>query len=182
MDRSSVETNIQTAVEKLLHHDLYLLTHDVSERAITHKIAEYLQPLFRNSNRNNNYDVDCEFNRQIGDELGDEPKNIFVCRVKYESIFGSLNQELQNVFIESELIERIISPDIIIHERGVNSKNLCIIEVKKVGNNSQWDNLKLEAYTDRSENTLHYQHGFHLILHRDGRFELKLYENGKLIR
>lgn len=39
--------------------DRYLLEHDVNEKAMTHKVAEYLQTSF------SDYNVDCEYNRNM---------------------------------------------------------------------------------------------------------------------
>jgi len=56
---------LNRALGALVIRDRYLLERDVSERAITHKLAEYLQDEFPNWN------VDCEYNRD-----GHEPKRL----------------------------------------------------------------------------------------------------------
>lgn len=80
----------------------------MNEPAISHKLAQYLQPRF------NDYHVDCEYNRNVESE--DLRKKIY----------------LAGQSSSSGMTVRNIVPDIIIHERGVNSKNLCIIEIKKI--------------------------------------------------
>lgn len=47
------------SVNYLLKNDIFLLENNVSERAITHKLAEYLQKEFPE------WHVDCEYNRDI---------------------------------------------------------------------------------------------------------------------
>src|SRR4051794_23576172 len=48
---------LQDCLDELFEKDLWLLQNDVSERAITHKLAEYLQFRFPKMY------VDCEYNR-----------------------------------------------------------------------------------------------------------------------
>lgn len=111
------------AVVHLLNRDAYLIVHDVHERAITHKLAEYLQPLFPGWN------VDCEYNRNMH-----EPKRVHLPQPddpdarRYVSIY----------------------PDIIVHQRGSNDRNLLIVEAKKAVDGrfdgEERDRRKLEAY------------------------------------
>ncbi len=58
---------IKKGLDTLLTHDKHLLVHNVSERAITHKLAEHYQVFFHEWN------VDCEYNRNL-----DGPKEIFI--------------------------------------------------------------------------------------------------------
>ena len=55
--RQEVEAIVVASLRELLQDDASLLQYDVSERAITHKLAEYLQYRF------GDYHVDCEYNR-----------------------------------------------------------------------------------------------------------------------
>jgi hypothetical protein len=54
---AAVAQKVSEAVERLLAHDADLLILDVSERAITGKLAGYLRSLFPE------WHVDCEYNR-----------------------------------------------------------------------------------------------------------------------
>lgn len=49
-----IEKIVQNCLEELFENDLVLLQNDVSERAITYKLAEYLQ------NQIPDLNVDCE--------------------------------------------------------------------------------------------------------------------------
>lgn len=95
-------------LEEVLHQvvnlDGYLFINDLHERTITHKIAEYLQPLFHEWN------VDLEYNRD-----GHNTKRVNLNQVPDASWDAG-----SNVF-----------PDIIVHHRGNNENNLLIIEAKK---------------------------------------------------
>jgi hypothetical protein len=64
-DFQSVRHNINIALQVLYKDDHILITNNTSERAITHKLAEYIQPLFQS------WHVDCEYNR-----LRQKPKAI----------------------------------------------------------------------------------------------------------
>jgi len=59
-------TQVKQSLDLFLTRDRYLLQHDVSERAITHKVAEAIQSVF---GLVNSYDVDCEYNRVGLDQI-----------------------------------------------------------------------------------------------------------------
>lgn len=61
------DLRLHQALNVLLRADGYLLANNLSERSITHKLAEHLQNLFFEWN------VDCEFNRNL-----DLPKEILI--------------------------------------------------------------------------------------------------------
>lgn len=58
---------VQQGLEALLRFDGYLLAHNLSERTLTHKLAEHYQNLFHE------WSVDCEYNRNLG-----APKKIII--------------------------------------------------------------------------------------------------------
>lgn len=55
------QSRIQLGLDILLRQDAYLLKNITSERSITHKLGEHYQFVF------NEWNVDCEFNRNLGD-------------------------------------------------------------------------------------------------------------------
>jgi hypothetical protein len=57
---------VQEALNRLFAHDAFLLTNDVSEWAVAHRLAVYLEQLLPGWN------VDCEYNRQGQDR---DPKS-----------------------------------------------------------------------------------------------------------
>jgi hypothetical protein len=61
MEQYDVSKKIHKALEILYERDNYLLMHDANEVSISHKLACYLQYLFKD------YDVDIEFNRNLDD-------------------------------------------------------------------------------------------------------------------
>ncbi|WNM18866.1 hypothetical protein [Flavobacterium capsici] len=158
MENEIILKNVESAINILLRDDNWLLKKDLSERSISHKLAEYLQPLFKD------YNVDCEYNGDIDRENHQERelgrKRISTLRQNLQH-YNLLTKENENE-AEKELIERLVYPDIIIHRRGSNAHNLCIIEVKK--STSQvpfhYDQIKLKAYTTKNYRNLNYQIGY----------------------
>jgi hypothetical protein len=104
---------LDLATKKFIDNDKFLLSVEANERSLTHKFAEYLQPLV------GMYSVDCEYNRN-GD--GNDPKEI-----------GEINFVLgsDGTTTTSDTEAKTVYPDIIIHERGEGGKNLLVIEAKK---------------------------------------------------
>lgn len=142
--RSELELLLKQCLCELLHRDELLLVNDVSERAIAHKLAEYLQK------RIWWLDVDCEYNRDAT-RGPREPKAIW----EYEKTALRDLEELVNSHKEDKTVfdklERIrVYPDIIVHRRGSNDKNLLVIELKKKPNKVDFDHEKLLAFTSQT--------------------------------
>ena len=117
IDPCDLDHRVSKAIDRLLEKDDYLLRHDANERSITHRLACYLQEKFPE------YDVDCEYNKDCESEDG--IKKLSTERRKNGSVY----------------------PDIIVHKRGTNSKNLLVIEAKKTnGGNGNSDRKKLLGY------------------------------------
>jgi hypothetical protein len=153
MDRKKIEEILRKCIGQLLSRDVLLIENDVSERAITHKLAEYLQLQIPELN------VDCEYNRNVMKGLY-EPKAIFVLK-------DTTRARLTAQVALDELLELSVYPDIIVHRRGTNDENLLIVEVKK--QNSRIDQghdlSKLAAFTENSEkNSYHYRFGVFILL------------------
>jgi hypothetical protein len=152
MEDDRIMLLLRRALDTLLIRDNWLIENDLCERCITHKLAEYLQSRFQD------YNVDCEYNGDIDRE--DSRKRI-------EVVDGHLDFMQNGNPIEGEIQELSVFPDIIIHKRGTNESNLCIIEVKKANNprRLRFDRLKVQAYTsDYYGNNLNYQLGVLIIV------------------
>lgn len=153
MQDNEIDSLVQQAAALVLQNDLWLLSNDTSEQSISHKIAFYLQPLF------NDYNVDCEYNGDFDKQ--NNKKSISVLKMDLEQI-GLLRSKEAND-LEKEFTERAVFPDIIVHRRGTNNDNLCIVEVKKSTSkvSYDYDYIKLRSYTSsNNDNTLKYQLGF----------------------
>jgi len=156
-----IKNKLRSAINKLFEKDKFLLNYDVNERSITHKLAEYLEEEFKE------YDVDCEYNRDINDTK--RLKN-FIDKIDADDTEGIT-----------------VFPDIIIHKRGTHL-NLIAIEVKKDNarfNSSaaQFDKEKLSNFTYQSGN-FKYEFGFFILLPTCGHqkpVKITLFRNGKEI-
>lgn len=73
---------IMLGLKCLLTKDRYLLANNLGERTLTHKLAEHYQSLF------NEWDVDSEYNRNLGD-----PKDV---EFKPEEILELMADKLEN--------------------------------------------------------------------------------------
>jgi len=158
-----IKEKVKIALGMLLENDAFLLEHDVNERSISHKLAEYLQQLFPD------YHVDCEYNWQIDDPYN---KEIFLTPEEERYFYPKTNEEKikdQNA--------HTVYPDIIIHRRGHNEDNLLIIEMKKTSNKDERarerDKLKLGKYKDKFD----YEYILLLDIPTNGEFNLKAYRD-----
>jgi len=59
MNESEIINGIKSALEKLKENDKFLLETHQYERTITHKLAEYMEPFFKE------FDVDVEWNKGL---------------------------------------------------------------------------------------------------------------------
>ncbi len=86
------------------------------------------------------------------------------------------------------VVEKSVLPDIIVHHRGQNNKNLLIIEVKKSTSSvsEEYDIEKLKCYTELSnQNNLKYKYGvfikFYTCKSRYQAPDIKYFEKGREI-
>jgi hypothetical protein len=118
----AINSRVQRAVKDLLKNDGCLLRNDLNERAITHRLAAYLQQEFTG------WKVDCEYNRNH-----DDPKKLYL--------------PSRNSLSSDDTHARTVFPDIIVHHRNTD-ENLLVIEVKKsTGRKPEdFDKQKLRAF------------------------------------
>ncbi len=58
MEVANIKEKVNIALDILYSNDYYLIENNLHEQSISHKLAEYLQILFKE------YNIDCEFNRR----------------------------------------------------------------------------------------------------------------------
>lgn len=119
--KDQIEKALNEALHMLLERDADILRVDINERTISHRLAGYLEPFFKNWN------VDCEYNRNH-----DDPKRLKIPRRNVRSD----DTQASTVF-----------PDMIIHKRGTD-ENLLVIEMKKTSSQEKddFDLQKLNAF------------------------------------
>lgn len=135
MNRDQLDAIMRTSLQELYDQDGQILAQDVGERAICGRLFRLMEPKFPH------YNVDIEYNRK---GLGLEPKDI----------------EMPDE--NGDLTTNRVFPDIIVHERGHNFRNLLVVEVKKSTNavGDEHDHTKLQALCWQ----LRYQNGLFLRL------------------
>ena len=126
--KDEFERIIKCCLQKLRRLDKYLLDINVNERTITHKLAQYLEEYIPE------FDVDCEYNRFEHDDT--------------DGIVKRLDLPKDNINWD-DTDAKIIFPDIIVHKRGTQGKNILVIEVKKTSSSIPeiFDRNKLIAFT-----------------------------------
>jgi hypothetical protein len=137
MTREEATALVCQSIDDLVAREPQLLDLDVSERALSHHlalcIAHRVSPPFC---------VDCEYNRHHRD-----PKR--------------LNLPPREA-LDREIRATTVFPDIIVHQRGTDAHNLVVLELKKPGEATDYDELKLLAFLRE----LGYRHAGHIILGR----------------
>jgi len=128
--KTEILKKLRSAIRTLFKQDAFLLEHNANERAVSHKLAEYLQQQFPD------YNVDCEYNRDGSD-------------IKKLDGFREC---------ESNKTDRVL-PDILVHIRGHDEDNLIVIEIKTNLNNESCDTKKLELFT-KQDGSYKYDYGF----------------------
>ena len=140
MTNKMILFKLKRALKNFYKKESLLVKYKVAERALTHKLAEYLQKLFHD------YDVDCEYNK-VGN--GD-PKRIDLLMKAQQDCPQDCNKCTAN--------KCVVFPDIIVHKRG-RDENILVIEAKTAwsGQSQVNDYNKLQALIDSGE--YHYQLG-----------------------
>lgn len=174
MELSKIIKKVDVSINSLFENDNWLIRHDLSELCISHKLAEYLQTKFPD------YNVDCEYNGNIDQEGG--RKRIVVIKRQLKEL-GLLKKSEED--LPYDLLDRAVFPDIIIHVRGTNENNLCILEIKKTTSivPFDYDRIKLSSYTTSYyENDLKYDLGIFVLIETGSdnkKYELQYFVDGK---
>ncbi len=164
MDLKIAQELLAVALKEFFARDTYLLIYGVSEMAITHKLAEYLEKNLRKFDIENidQISVDCEYNRN-----GEKEKYISVSLHEVsEKLRMHLAGKGEALNPDNEMVRSISTrPDIIVHQRGSNDRNLFIVEVQKDINpdGDEYDKYKLKMFTQRDQNPYHFRYGVFLL-------------------
>jgi len=110
------------ALQEFYAQEAFLLEKDLGERALTHRLAVYLEKQYPG------WQVDCEYNR-----LGER-----TLRLPHGTIVST-----------DDALGKSIFPDIVVHQRAIPN-NLLAVEVRKASNHQplEHDQHKLKAMTD----------------------------------
>lgn len=135
MTRQEADKLVRDALTLLENEQRELIELDVSERALSHHLAGYIAERVPGE-----FDVDVEYNRhrQYPKRLNLPPRDAR----------------------DDELRATTVFPDIIVHVRGSDDWNEIVLEVKKLGESVDYDDLKLRAF----QTQLGYRHCGHVVL------------------
>ena len=113
---------VVTALSEFYARETFLLEKDLGERALTHRLAVYLEHQFAG------WQVDCDYDR-----LGER-----TLRLPHGTIIST-----------DDHLGKSIYPDIVVHQREIPN-NLLTIEVRRTSNHQplEHDQHKLQALTD----------------------------------
>lgn len=174
MRKNKFRKKLKKALDRLIKKDGEMISANLSERSICHRLGIYLYETFRE------YDVDCEYNG-----FEENHRNRKVINIMRERII-ELNRLTENDTDEDLLIRKVF-PDIIIHRRRTTD-NLLIIETKKSTNNNQaeidFDIEKLSRFTSNENgNLLNYQYGLFInfMVSDEPTYDLTWFKNGEQI-
>lgn len=135
MDRESADRLVRAAIERLIAEQPELLSLDVSERSLTHHLANYIA-----ASVGDGLNVDIEYNRHHSD-----PKRLKLSHRRST---------------DHELRATTVFPDIVVHQRDSDRRNMIVLEVKKLGESLEYDQLKLEGFRDQ----LGYENAGHVVV------------------
>jgi hypothetical protein len=118
-----IEQALLASLGRLIRSDREILSNDINERTISHRLANYLEPHFPSWN------VECEYNRN-----NDNPKRL---KIQRRDIMPD-DTQATTVFL-----------DIIIHRRCTD-QNFVVIEMKKTTSHEDYayDIGKLKALAE----------------------------------
>ena len=134
-----MKENIKRAVADFITCDVDLLDLSAHEQAISHRIAVYLESIYGPKELN----VDCEYNKHLG-----ESKRVDLQNINPEE-FKTCNCDSCETIVNGNIYEiprKYFRPDILVHSRGNDERNLIAIEVKK-SKECPFDEAKLRALT-----------------------------------
>lgn len=159
MEQSAVHRRLERVLTRLYERDGELLELNAHEISISHKLAEHLQPEFPD------HHVDCEYNRKGDTDETKVLRGLTAC---------------EN--IDSNEEERWIRPDVLVHERKIDCRNLLALEVKLTsGGDRACDLAKLEELK-RETHDFRYDHALFVELpvgerYRDEQIEVKAFDD-----
>ena len=146
--KEKLEYMLEKSCLKIYKTDRYLINNRVSERAIVFRFGLYLQRLLSRDKELKFYNLDNEYNRN-----GQDPKR---------------TSEFENGTY----------PDLIIHQRGNNNNNICIIECKTEWNSDTKKDIKKIKDFINPKGQYKYKYGVSIIFERN-MIKIKMLENGK---
>ena len=134
-----MQEKVMQAINFFMENDSVLLELSAHEQAISHRIGVYLEQTFASEKLN----IDCEYNKHL-----DGVKRIDLHDLNPE-LYKPCGCDACRKIIDQnihEILEKDFRPDVVIHSRGNDTKNVIVIEIKK-SKECSFDEAKLKALT-----------------------------------
>jgi hypothetical protein len=119
----------------------------VGERAIAHRLAVHLGDQIRGLRETGlqKITVDCEYNRHLHAVKALDVENAL------KHVVAEANRTLRRSLVRRRWYRFRFAPDVVVHQRTVDERNLLAIELKRESNNvvaeQKYDDLKLRLLT-----------------------------------
>jgi hypothetical protein len=141
MEFDELKQRMSKSIESFLAEQADLLKQDAKEESITTHLEKYLEKEFLDWDWN----IDHQYDKRIIKNEVVQKRTLFATRsLPKKKIPKSISQDLK-------IIDKLIMPDIIFHDRHSNKHNFLVIEVKLSTNKNRddriFDFLKLEVMT-----------------------------------
>jgi hypothetical protein len=129
-----LQQKVEQAVSDFMIENPSLLDLEAHEQAISHRVAYYLESQFC---KGRNLNVDCEYN-----------KHLDVCKAfNFEKEYKKCDCDGCKYAREKKSDpEKLLRPDVLVHSRGNDDRNLIAIEIKQ-DQPCLFDEAKLKALT-----------------------------------
>ena len=166
-----MQTKVIQAIQLFVDHDQKLLELSAHEQAVSHRIGVYLEQIFASEKLN----VDCEYNKHL-----DEPKKIDLYDLDPELCKKCKCESCKFVIQgkRNEIPERGFRPDILLHLRGSDERNLIAVEIKK-NKECPFDDAKLNALTKLKKDGGEYEYKLGVFIwFKDGKPQYKFFIAG----
>jgi len=141
MELSELKQRVIRSIDNFLAKEVDLLKQDAKEESITTHLTKYFEEEFTDWNWN----IDHQYDKRVIENEVVQKRTMFAK--------GSLPKSKipKTISPDSEVIDKLILPDIIFHDRSSNKHNLLVIEVKLSTNKRKdervFDFLKLQVMT-----------------------------------
>lgn len=129
-----LQQKVEQAVSDFVRENPSLLELEAHEQAISHRVAYYLESQFR---KGTNLNVDCEYDQHLD-----------VCKTfNFEKEYKKCDcVGCKKARKKKSNPKKLCRPDILVHSRGNDDRNLIVIEIKQ-DERCLFDEAKLKALT-----------------------------------
>ena len=170
-----LQKKVKDAVATFVERDDKLLELEAHEQAISHRIAIYLECQFRVEEKIN---VDCEYSKHL-EKAKRMDVELMDLKKQTRELLACGCSACRDVPHEIDLNNKLFRPDIVVHSRGDDHRNMIAVEIKNTGKFCPFDGAKLKALTapKTSDKTYEYQLGVFLTF-AGNKPSFKWYSNG----